>query len=204
MVVKNNLTKKFIHNKNGTTIKVSNYLRTGVRFGKTKKMVKDQNTVFPNKDSSMTKVMKSTVNLPPIKTHSPMKKRIETHSPMKKRIKTHSPMKKRIKAHSPMKAVKYNLSKGFKWSYCTVNQFHGSCLPSAPPFHPQLNRTLPSSTISCIPIVYIAIIITFITTFITTIILLIVTSPAWSWRHHPERCQLQSKSRWGRLVRSTS
>ena len=67
-----------------------------------------------------------------------------------------------------------------------------------------VNRTLPSSTISCIPIVYIAIIITFITTFITTIILLIVTSPAWSWRHHPERCQLQSKSKWGRLVRSTS
>ena len=49
----------------------------------------------------------------------------------------------------------------------TVNQFHGSCLPSAPPFHPHLNRTLPSSTISCMPIVYIV-------TFITTIILLIV------------------------------
>ena len=52
----------------------------------------------------------------------------------------------------------------------TVNQFHGSCLPSAPPFHPHLNRTLPSSTISCMPIVYIAIIIT----LFTTIILLIV------------------------------
>ena len=52
----------------------------------------------------------------------------------------------------------------------TVNQFHGSCLPSAPPFHPHLNRTLPSSTISCMPIVYIAI----ITTIITTILLLIV------------------------------
>ena len=51
----------------------------------------------------------------------------------------------------------------------TVNQFQGSW-PSAPPFHPHLNRTLPSSTISCMPIVYIAI----ITTLFTTIILLIV------------------------------
>ena len=56
MVGKNNLTKKFNYNKNGTTIKVSNYLRTSVRFGK---MVKKQNTVSPNKDSSMTKVMRS-------------------------------------------------------------------------------------------------------------------------------------------------
>ena len=31
-----------------------------------------------------------------------------------------------------------------------------------------------------------------------------LNSPAWSWRHHVERCQLQSKSKWGRLVRSTS
>ena len=73
MVVKNNLTEKFNYNKNGVTIKVSNYLRTGVKFGETKKMVKDQITVFPNKDSSMTKVMRSQVNIPPIKIHSPMR-----------------------------------------------------------------------------------------------------------------------------------
>ena len=86
MVVKNNLTEKFNYNKNGTTIKVSNYLRTSVRFGKTKKMVKEQNTVFPNKNSSMTKVMRSPVNIPP------------------------------IEIHSPMKMMKYNLDKDFKWS----------------------------------------------------------------------------------------
>ena len=108
MVVKNTKTKnkKFNYNKNETTIQMFNYLGAGIRIRKTGKMVEVQNTVFPNKDSSMTKVMRSKVNIPPIKTHSPMKKR----------IKTHSPMKKRIKAHSPMKAVKYNLSKGFKWS----------------------------------------------------------------------------------------
>ena len=81
MVVKNtkNKNKKF------------NYLRAGIRIRKTRKMVEVEDTVFPNKDSPMTKV-----NIPPIKTHSPMKKRIKTHS--------------------PMKTVKYNLSKGFKWS----------------------------------------------------------------------------------------
>ena len=73
MVMKSNLTEKFSYNKNGMTIKVSNYLRTGVKFGKTKKMVKEQNTVSPNKDSSMTKVMRSQVNIPPIKIHSPRK-----------------------------------------------------------------------------------------------------------------------------------
>ena len=73
MVVKSNLTEKFNYNKNGMTIKVSNYLRTGVKFGETKKMVKDQITVFPNKDSSIVKVMRSQVNIPPIKIHSPMR-----------------------------------------------------------------------------------------------------------------------------------
>ena len=103
MVVKNTKTKtkKFNYNKNETMIKMFNHLRAGIRIRKTRKMVKEQNTV-----SSMSKVMRSKVNIPPIKTHSPMKKRMETHSPMKKRIKT----------HSPMKTVKYNLSKGFKWS----------------------------------------------------------------------------------------
>ena len=43
MVVKNTKTKtkKFNYNKNGTTIKMFNYLRTSVRFGKTKKVVKE-------------------------------------------------------------------------------------------------------------------------------------------------------------------
>ena len=73
MVVKSNLTKKFNYNKSSVTIKVSNYLRTGIKFGETKKMVKDRITVFPNKDSSTVKVMRSQVNIPPIKIHSPMR-----------------------------------------------------------------------------------------------------------------------------------
>ena len=88
MVVKNTKTKnkKFNYNKNETTIKMFNYLRAGIRIRKTRKMVKEQNTVSPNKDSSMTKVMRSKVNIPP------------------------------IKIHSPMKMKKYNLNKDFKWS----------------------------------------------------------------------------------------
>ena len=86
MVMKSNLTEKFNYNKNGVTIKVSNYLRTGIKFGETKKMVKDRITVFPNKDSSTVKVMRSQVDIPP------------------------------IKIHSPMKMMKYNLNKDFKWS----------------------------------------------------------------------------------------
>ena len=88
MVVKNTKTKnkKFNYNKNETTIKMFNYLRAGIRIRKTRKMVEVQNTVFPNKDSSMTKVMRSKVNIPPIKTHS------------------------------PMKMMKYNLSRNLRWS----------------------------------------------------------------------------------------
>ena len=88
MVVKNTKTKnkKFNYNRNETTIKMFNYLRAGIRIRKTRKMVEVQNTVFPNKDSSMTKVMRSKVNIPP------------------------------IKIHSPMKMMKYNLDKDFKWS----------------------------------------------------------------------------------------
>ena len=88
MVVKNTKTKnkEFNYDKNETTIQMFNYLRAGVRIRKTRKMVEVQNTVFPNKDSSMTKVMRSKVNIPPIKTHS------------------------------PMKMMKYNLNKDFKWS----------------------------------------------------------------------------------------
>ena len=88
MVVKNTKTKnkKFNYNKNETTIKMFNYLRAGIRIRKARKMVKKQNTVSPNKDSSMTKVMRSQVNIPP------------------------------IKIHSPMKVMKYNLDRDFKWS----------------------------------------------------------------------------------------
>ena len=88
MVVKNTKTKnkEFNYDKNETTIQMFNYLRAGVRIRKTRKMVEVQNTVFPNKDSSMTKVMRSKVNIPP------------------------------IKIHSPMKMMKYNLDKDFKWS----------------------------------------------------------------------------------------
>ena len=100
MVVKNtkNKNKEFNYDKNEATIQMFSYLGAGVRIRKTRKMVEVQNTVFPNKDSSMTKM------------------RIKTHNPMKMRIKTHNPMKMRIKTHIPMKMVKYNLSKGFKWS----------------------------------------------------------------------------------------
>ena len=88
MVVKNTKTKtkKFNYDKNETTIQMFNYLRADVRIRKTRKMVEVQNTVFPNKDSSMTKVMRSKVNIPP------------------------------IKIHSPRKMMKYNLDKDFKWS----------------------------------------------------------------------------------------
>ena len=88
MVVKNTKTKnkEFNYDKNETTIQMFSYLGAGVRIRKTRKMVKKQNTVSPNKDSSMTKVMRSKVNIPP------------------------------IKIHSPMKMMKYNLNKDFKWS----------------------------------------------------------------------------------------
>ena len=90
MVVKNtkNKNKEFNYDKNEATIQMFSYLGAGVRIRKTRKMVEVQNTVFPNKDSSMTKM----------------------------RIKTHNPMEMRIKTHILMKMVKYNLSKSFKWS----------------------------------------------------------------------------------------
>ena len=74
-MVKNtkNKNKEFNYDKNEATIQMFNYLGAGVRIRKTRKMVEVQNTVFPNKDSSMTKVMRSQVNFPLIKIHSPMK-----------------------------------------------------------------------------------------------------------------------------------
>ena len=108
MVVRNTKTKnkEFNYDKNETTIQMFSYLKAGVRIKKTRKMVEVQNTVFHNKDSSMTKMR--------IKTHNPMKMRIKTHNPMEMRIKTHNPMEMRIKAHILMKMVKYNLNKSFK------------------------------------------------------------------------------------------
>ena len=106
MVVKNTKTKnkKFNYNRNETTIKMFNYLRAGIRIRKTRKMVEVQNTIFHNKDSSMTKM------------------RIKTHNPMKMRIKTHNPMEMRIKAHILMKMVKYNLNKNFKSNNVEKNE----------------------------------------------------------------------------------
>ena len=118
MVVKNTKTKnkEFNYDKNEATIQMFSYLGAGVRIRKTRKMVEVQNTVFPNKDSSMTKMRIKTHNPMKmrIKTHNPMKMRIKTHKPMKMRIKTHNPMEMRIKDHILMKMVKYNLNKSFK------------------------------------------------------------------------------------------
>ena len=88
MVVRNTETKnkEVNYDKNETTIQMFSYLKAGVRIKKTRKMVEVQNTVFHNKDSSMTKM----------------------------RIKTHNPMEMRIKDHILMKMVKYNLNKSFK------------------------------------------------------------------------------------------
>ena len=85
MVVKSNLTKKFNCKKSRVTIKVPADQRTGIKFGETKKMVKDRITVFPDKDSSTVKVMRSQVNIPPIKIHSPM--RIMKNNPTKVHFK---------------------------------------------------------------------------------------------------------------------
>ena len=118
MVVRNTKTKnkEFNYDKNETTIQMFSYLGAGVRIRKTRKMVEVQNTVFHNKDSSMTKMRIKTHNPMKmrIKTHNPMKMRIKTHKPMKMRIKTHNPMEMRIKDHILMKMVKYNLNKSFK------------------------------------------------------------------------------------------
>ena len=118
MVVRNTKTKnkEFNYDKNETTIQRFSYLGAGVRIRKTRKMVEVQNTVFHNKDSSMTKMRIKTHNPMKmrIKTHNPMKMRIKIHKPMKMRIKTHNPMEMRIKDHILMKMVKYNLNKSFK------------------------------------------------------------------------------------------
>ena len=108
--MKNNKTKnkEFNYDKNEATIQMFSYLGAGVRIRKTKMMVEVQNTVFHNKDSSMTKM------------------RIKTHNPVKMRIKTHNPMEMRIETHILMKMVKYNLNKSFKLGKVEKNK-NGVC-----------------------------------------------------------------------------
>ena len=110
MMMKNteNKNKEFNHDKNETTIQMFSYLGAGVRIRKTKKMVEVQNTVFHNKDSSITKM------------------RIRTHNPVEMRIKTHNPMEMRIKTYILMKMVKYNLNKSFKLGKVEKNK-NGVC-----------------------------------------------------------------------------
>ena len=119
-MVKNtkNKNKEFNHDKNETTIQMFSYLGAGVRIRKTKKMVEVQNTVFHNKDSSMTKMR--------IKTHNPVEMKIKTHNPVEMKIKTHNPMEMIIKTHILMKIVKYNLSKSFKLGKVGKNK-NGVC-----------------------------------------------------------------------------
>ena len=137
-MVKNteNKNKEFNHDKNETTIQLFSYLGAGVRIRKTKKMVEVQNTVFHNKDSSITKMRIRTHN--PVerrmkthnpverrmkthnpvgrrmKTHNPVERRMRTHNPVERRMKTHNPMETRIKTYILMKMEKYNLNKSFK------------------------------------------------------------------------------------------
>ena len=118
--------KEFNHDKNETAIQMFNYLGAGVRIRKTKKMVEVQNTVFHNKDSSMTKMR--------IKTHNPVEMKIRTHNPVEMKIKTHNPVEMKIKTHNPMEMiikthilmVKYNLNKSFKLGKVEKNK-NGVC-----------------------------------------------------------------------------
>ena len=138
MVVRNtkNKNKEFTHDKNETTIQMFSYLEAGVMIRKTKKMVEVQNTIFHNKDFSITK-MRIKIHNPVerrMKTHNPVERRMKTHNPMERRMKTHNPVVRRMRTHNPVerrmrthnsmetrikiyiltKMVKYNLNKSFK------------------------------------------------------------------------------------------
>ena len=106
MMMKNtkNKNKEFNHDKNETTIQMFSYLGAGVRIRKTKKMVEVQNTVFHNKDSSITKT------------------KMKTHNPVERRMRTHYPVETRIKTYILMKMVKYNLNKNFKSNKVEKNE----------------------------------------------------------------------------------
>ena len=118
MVVRNtkNKNKEFTHDKNETTIQMFSYLGAGVMIRKTKKMVEVQNTIFHNKDFSITK-MRIKIHNPVerrMKTHNPVERRMRTHNPVERRMRTHNSMETRIETYILMKMVKYNLNKSFK------------------------------------------------------------------------------------------
>ena len=135
-MVKNtkNKNKEFNHDKNETTIQMFSYLGAGVMIRKTKKMVEVQNTVFHNKDFSITKMRIRTHN--PVerrmKTHNPVERRMRTHNPVERKMKTHNPVERRMRTHYPvetriktyilMKMVKYNLNKNFKSNKVEKNE----------------------------------------------------------------------------------
>merc|ERR1711963_601061 len=98
-----NKNKEFNHDKNETTIQMFSYLGAGVMIGKTKKRVEVQNTVFHNKDFSITKMR--------IRTHNPVERRMKTHNPVERRMRTQNPVERRIKTYILMKMEKYNLNK---------------------------------------------------------------------------------------------
>ena len=108
MVVRNTKTKnkEFNYDKNEATIQMFSYLGAGVMIRKTKKMVEVQNTIFHNKDFSITKMR--------IKIHNPVERRMKTHNPVERRMRTHNSMETRIETYILMKMVKYNLNKSFK------------------------------------------------------------------------------------------
>ena len=111
-----NKNKEFTHDKNETTIQMFSYLKAGVRIKKTRKMVEVQNTVFHNKDSSITK-RRIKIHNPVerrMKTHNPVERRMRTHNPVERRMRTHNSMETRIETYILLKMVKYNLNKSFK------------------------------------------------------------------------------------------
>ena len=116
MMMKNtkNKNKEFNHDKNETTIQMFSYLGAGVMIRKTKNRVEVQNTIFHNKDFSITKMR--------IKIHNPVERRMKTHNPVERRMRTHNSMKTRIKTYILMKMVKYNLNKNFKSNKVEKNE----------------------------------------------------------------------------------
>ena len=136
MVVKNtkNKNKEFNYDKNEATIQMFSYLGAGVRIRKTRKMVEVQNTVFHNKDFSITK-MRIKIHNPVerrMKTHNPVERRMKTHNPVERRMRTHNPVERRMRTHNSMemwiktyilmKMVKYNLNKSFKLDKVEKNE----------------------------------------------------------------------------------
>ena len=129
-MVKNtkNKNKEFNHDKNETTIQMFSYLGAGVMIRKTKNRVEVQNTIFHNKDFSITK-MRIKIHNPVerrMKTHNPVERRMRTHNPVERRMRTHNSMEMWIKTYILMKMVKYNLNKSFKLDKVEKNE-NGVC-----------------------------------------------------------------------------